>query len=56
KKKQRLEIKDEDAEVLQKVSNRLITKETLIEKLAQHVEQSARDRALDVIDCFCSSA
>ncbi|GKB54292.1 zinc finger, CCHC-type containing protein [Tanacetum coccineum] len=39
KKKQHMEIKDEDAEVLQKVSNRLITKETLIEKLALHVEQ-----------------
>jgi DNA topoisomerase-6 subunit B len=30
---------DEDAELLNKVSSRLITKETLREKLAQHVEQ-----------------
>lgn len=30
---------DEDAELLRKVSARLITKETLREKLAQHVEQ-----------------
>lgn len=29
----------EDAELLRKVSARLITKETLREKLAQHVEQ-----------------
>nr|GEX02849.1 DNA topoisomerase 6 subunit B [Tanacetum cinerariifolium] len=47
KKKQRLEIKDEDAEVLQKVSNRLITKETLIEKLAQHVEQVDYEMAME---------
>lgn len=39
KKKQRLEIKNEDAEFLQKVSDRLVTKEILCEKLAQHVEQ-----------------
>lgn len=30
---------NEDAEMLSKVSERLITKETLMEKLAQHVEQ-----------------
>lgn len=30
---------NEDAEMLSKVSERLITKETLVEKLAQHVEQ-----------------
>lgn len=30
---------DEDAEILSKVSARVITKETLREKLAQHVEQ-----------------
>ena len=30
---------DEDAELLKKVSARLITKDTLAEKLAQHVEQ-----------------
>lgn len=34
-----MDIKDEDSEILQKVSNRLITKEMLSEKLAQHVEQ-----------------
>lgn len=36
-KKKRYE--DNDAEILRKVSARLITKETLREKLAQHVEQ-----------------
>lgn len=30
---------EEDAELLRKVSERLVTKETLREKLAQHVEQ-----------------
>ena len=30
---------NEDAEVLNKVSNHIITRETLGEKLAQHVEQ-----------------
>lgn len=30
---------DEDAELLKKVSSRLITKGTLMEKLAEHVEQ-----------------
>nr|GEV74456.1 copia protein [Tanacetum cinerariifolium] len=39
KKKQHTEIKDENREVHQKVSNHLITKETLIEKLAHHVKQ-----------------
>lgn len=38
-KKKRLEIKDEDAEFLQKVSSHVVTKEILSEKLAQHVEQ-----------------
>ena len=36
-KKKRFE--NEDAELLQKVSDRLVTKETLMVKLAQHVEQ-----------------
>lgn len=36
-KKKRYE--DEDGELLKKVSGHLITKETLSEKLAQHVEQ-----------------
>lgn len=30
---------DEDTELLKKVSSRLITKSTLMEKLAEHVEQ-----------------
>jgi len=30
---------DDDVELLRKVSENLITKETLIEKLAKHVEQ-----------------
>lgn len=38
-KKKRTELKDEDAQLLQKVSDRVITKEILSEKLAQHVEQ-----------------
>ncbi|XP_047317906.1 DNA topoisomerase 6 subunit B [Impatiens glandulifera] len=38
---------DEDAEILKKVSSRLITKETLKEKLAQHVEQVDYEMALD---------
>ncbi|KVI09421.1 hypothetical protein Ccrd_012186 [Cynara cardunculus var. scolymus] len=46
-KKKRLEIKDEDAELLQKVSSRLITKEILSEKLAQHVEQVDYEMAME---------
>ncbi|KAI3520447.1 hypothetical protein L1887_09877 [Cichorium endivia] len=46
-KKKRLEIKDEDAELLQKVSDRLITKEMLSEKLAQHVEQVDYEMAME---------
>lgn len=38
---------DEDAELLRKVSARLITKETLREKLAQHVEQVDYEMALE---------
>ncbi|XP_059429469.1 DNA topoisomerase 6 subunit B isoform X2 [Corylus avellana] len=38
---------DEDAELLKKVSSRLITKETLREKLAQHVEQVDYEMALE---------
>ncbi|CAH1444785.1 unnamed protein product [Lactuca virosa] len=38
-KKKDMEIKDEDAELLQNVSDRVITKQILSEKLAQHVEQ-----------------
>ncbi|KAL5565322.1 hypothetical protein UlMin_028486 [Ulmus minor] len=44
-KKKRFE--DEDAELLGKVSARLITKETLIEKLSQHVEQVDYEMALE---------
>ncbi|PWA88260.1 topoisomerase 6 subunit B [Artemisia annua] len=47
KKKQRTEIKDEDVEFLEKVSDRLITKETLIEMLAQHVEQVDYEMAME---------
>lgn len=46
-KKKRLEIKDEDAEFLQKVSSRLVTKEILSEKLAQHVEQVDYEMAME---------
>lgn len=38
---------DEDAELLKKVSTRLITKEILMEKLAQHVEQVDYEMALE---------
>ncbi|KAG7948009.1 hypothetical protein I3843_14G124200 [Carya illinoinensis] len=38
---------DEDAEILSKVSARVITKETLREKLAQHVEQVDYEMALE---------
>ncbi|GFZ12989.1 topoisomerase 6 subunit B [Actinidia rufa] len=38
---------DEDAELLKKVSARLITKDTLAEKLAQHVEQVDYEMALE---------
>ncbi|CAN1158091.1 DNA topoisomerase 6 subunit B [Linum perenne] len=44
-KKKRYE--EEDAELLSKVSSRLITKETLKEKLAQHVEQVDYEMALE---------
>ncbi|KAB1227704.1 DNA topoisomerase 6 subunit B [Morella rubra] len=44
-KKKRYE--DNDAEILRKVSARLITKETLREKLAQHVEQVDYEMALE---------
>ncbi|KAL5564291.1 hypothetical protein UlMin_027455 [Ulmus minor] len=44
-KKKRFE--NEDAELLGKVSARLITKETLIEKLSQHVEQVDYEMALE---------
>lgn len=40
-KKKRFE--KEDAELLEKVSDRLVTKETLMEKLAQHVQQVITD-------------
>lgn len=39
---------DEDAELLKKVSTRLITKEILMEKLAQHVEQVSFCHFLDI--------
>ncbi|KAL3519195.1 hypothetical protein ACH5RR_021784 [Cinchona calisaya] len=38
---------NEDADVLKKVSNQIITKETLSEKLAQHVEQVDYEMALE---------
>ncbi|PON51672.1 DNA topoisomerase VI, subunit B [Trema orientale] len=44
-KKKRVE--DEDSELLSKVSARMITKETLREKLAQHVEQVDFEMALE---------
>ncbi|KAJ0704591.1 putative DNA topoisomerase (ATP-hydrolyzing) [Helianthus annuus] len=47
KKKKLMEIKDEDAEILQKVSSRIITKEILSEKLAQHVEQVDYEMAME---------
>ncbi|KAI7746231.1 hypothetical protein M8C21_017696, partial [Ambrosia artemisiifolia] len=47
KKKKLMDINDEDAEILQKVSSRLITKEILSEKLAQHVEQVDYEMAME---------
>ncbi|KAL4576878.1 hypothetical protein LXL04_012978 [Taraxacum kok-saghyz] len=46
-KKKRLDIKDEDAELLQKVADRSITKEMLSEKLIQHVEQVDYEMAME---------
>ncbi|CAH1437993.1 unnamed protein product [Lactuca virosa] len=46
-KKKRTELKDEDAQLLQKVSDRVITKEILSEKLAQHVEQVDYEMAME---------
>lgn len=45
----------EDAELLRKVSARLITKDTLSGKLAQHVEQVRSLVLLIAADCFGSS-
>ena len=49
-KKKRFEA--EDAELLGKVSARLVTKETLMEKLAQHVEQVTMERRLLAINLY----
>lgn len=42
---------DEDTELLKKVSSRLITKSTLMEKLAEHVEQVRFCPILDLEYC-----
>lgn len=49
-KKKRFEA--EDAELLGKVSARLVTKETLMEKLAQHVEQVTMELKLLAINLY----
>ncbi|XP_052187811.1 DNA topoisomerase 6 subunit B [Diospyros lotus] len=46
-KRKRYEDEDADTELLKKVSARVITKETLTEKLAQHVEQVDYEMALE---------